>query len=121
MEEQVIPAEQAATADLEAAALAAAPKKRRINRAVLSENLWGWFFVCFLVIGHYGVHLFCIYTVRMAVVCRLPQATGRFGRLSESRIPAARSIGTSICSATRCPDTSGRLLQEDLQTSEQRC
>ena len=39
MEEQVIPAEQAATADLEAAALAAAPKKRRINRAVLSENL----------------------------------------------------------------------------------
>lgn len=51
MEEQVIPAEQAATADLEAAALAAAPKKRRINRAVLSENLWGWFFVCFLVIG----------------------------------------------------------------------
>ena len=53
MEEQVIPAEQTAdtTADLEAEALAAAPQKRRINRAVLSENLWGWFFVCFLVIG----------------------------------------------------------------------
>ena len=50
MQEQAIPAEDAA-AESETAAVAVTPKKRRINRAVLSENLWGWFFISFLVLG----------------------------------------------------------------------
>ena len=66
MEEHIVPAdaEQAVSTEAEQAVLAeadalaeaeaaeqAAPQRRRINRAVLAENLWGWFFVCFLVIG----------------------------------------------------------------------
>ena len=48
MEEQVLAAEQTAA---EQAVAVDPPKKRRVNRAVLAENLWGWFFVIFLVIG----------------------------------------------------------------------
>ena len=48
MEEQVILAEQ--TGDQAAEAVNPQPR-RRINRAVLFENLWGWFFVSFLIIG----------------------------------------------------------------------
>lgn len=48
MEEQVVTAEQSVT---EQAVAVDPPKKRRVNRAVLAENLWGWFFVAFLVIG----------------------------------------------------------------------
>ena len=56
MQEQVISAQEAAAegetfAESEVLAVLEAPQKRRINRAVLSENLWGWFFISFLVLG----------------------------------------------------------------------
>lgn len=50
MQEQVVASQETVT-ESEDLAVLAPPKKRRINRAVLSENLWGWFFICFLVIG----------------------------------------------------------------------
>ena len=49
MEEQSVAQEQAGVQVAEE--ILFQPKKKRINRAVLMENLWGWFFVCFLVIG----------------------------------------------------------------------
>ena len=49
MEEQT--AVQENTGSRQAETALEPPKKRRINRSVLAENLWGWFFVCFLVIG----------------------------------------------------------------------
>lgn len=50
MERQTL-ATDASAVSAESAAVAEAPKRRKINRAVLSENLWGWFFVCFIIIG----------------------------------------------------------------------
>ena len=41
----------AAAEEVSAVAVEAAPRRKRINRAKLAENLWGWAFVALLVIG----------------------------------------------------------------------
>ncbi len=51
MENRAIASDAAASVQDEAAVAEQTPKKRKVNRAVLMENLWGWFFVCFILIG----------------------------------------------------------------------
>ncbi len=51
MENRAIVSDSAADSVRDEVDVAKTPKKRKINRAVLAENLWGWFFVCFIIIG----------------------------------------------------------------------
>ena len=73
MEEQVIIAENTVS---EAAQATEPMPKRKINRAVLFENLWGWFFVSFLIIG---TTLFIYISLVLSIWMSFTAYSGRTG------------------------------------------